>query len=187
MALIVLTGSLARADEPPAKRFFMSAQQHFDLGEYADALKDFKEAYRLREDPVFLYNIAQCQRLLNQKQEALHSYQSYLRRSPDAPNREEVEKKIVGLQQQLDAEQAAQAKAPASDTPATTAMPAPAAAQVTASAPPRHKPVYKQWWLWTTVGVVAVGVGLGVGLGLGLSKPYSYPAPAAGGLGSFRF
>ena len=42
------------------------------------------------------------------------------------------------------------------------------------------KPVYKKWWLWTTVGLVAAaGVGLGVGLGLGLSS-----GPPKGTLGT---
>ena len=74
-----------------AKRLYISATKHFDLAEYPDALNDFKEAYRLKDDPVFLYNIAQCYRILNKNDEALSFYRSYLRRAPDAPNRAEVE------------------------------------------------------------------------------------------------
>ena len=43
------------------------------------------------------------------------------------------------------------------------------AAKVTAP-PTRKTPIYKKWWLWTTIGVVVVGAGLGLGLGLGLPR-----------------
>jgi tetratricopeptide (TPR) repeat protein len=199
LVIVAALGGIASADDASnAKKFFLSGSKHFDLGEYTDALNDFKEGYRLKDDPVFLYNIAQCHRLLNQNTEALRAYKTYLRRAPTAANRDEVERKIAAIEEA----QAAANKAtttppnqvlppngpggePATTTtaPATTeTQPGSSANALTASAPPPsdRTPIYKKWWLWTAVGVVAVGAGLGIGLGVGLSKGKSnttvYPA-----------
>jgi tetratricopeptide (TPR) repeat protein len=202
LGLVVALGGVAAADDASAaKRYFVSGSKHFDLGEYSDALNDFKEGYRLKDDPVFLYNIAQCHRLLNQNTEALRAYKTYLRRAPNAPNRDEVERKIAAIEEAQAAANkatttppnqvlppdgahgdASTGTAPAAGTTAGSAQPstAPAGAttsnSLTATAPPRdeHQPLYKKWWLWTAVGVVAVGLGLGVGLGVGLSKSSSH-------------
>lgn len=79
-----------------AKEHFKSGTRHYALAEYALALDDFKEAYRLRDDPAFLYNIAQCHRLLGNHDEAVRFYQTYLRQSPAAANRPDVEQLIAG-------------------------------------------------------------------------------------------
>jgi tetratricopeptide (TPR) repeat protein len=191
----------ARADQntEEARRLYESATRHFDLTEYEAALNDFKEGYRRKDDPVFLYNIAQCYRLLNKNDDALKFYRNYLRRAPDAPNRDEVEKRIATLQESIAAAERARqtppqgtlappsvpGTAPSQEPPAqkpggtsAAAEPAPPAAHadLTASAPPTKTPVYKKWWLWTTVGiVVAAGVGVGVGLALSSPSSRSYP------------
>ena len=106
LALSLASGSAAASpggDRVLAKQHFESGASHFDLSEYDEALVEFKEAYRLKADATFLYNIAQCHRKLGHLEEALTFYKTYLRRSPDAPNREEVERRI----QELDVEQRA--------------------------------------------------------------------------------
>lgn len=181
IVVLALMGGVAHAqDVNQARSLFVSGSKHFDLGEYEQALGDFKEAYRIKDDPVFLYNIAQCQRLLKHDEEALRAYKSYLHRAPDSPVRPEVEQRIAALEQAIEAQKKATTMPPdrvlehppttaAPPPPDATATPAPASNAVTASAPPPHKPVYKQWWLWTAVAAVAV-VGVGVGLGVGLSS-----------------
>jgi tetratricopeptide (TPR) repeat protein len=199
LVFVALAGVASADDGAAAKRFFVSGSKHFDLGEYSDALNDFKEGYRLKDDPVFLYNIAQCHRLLNQNTEALRAYKTYLRRAPTASNRAEVERKIAAIEEAQAAANKATTTPPnqvlppdahATGEPATTTTTAPATSEpsttsgnaLTASAPPPsdRTPIYKKWWLWTAVGVVAVGAGLGIGLGVGLSKGKSnttvYPA-----------
>jgi tetratricopeptide (TPR) repeat protein len=191
--LALLVGARAFGDDSAqAKARFKSGLKHFDLAEYQEALVDFKEAYRLREDPVFLYNIAQCYRLLNDNADAITFYRNYLRRLPDAPNRGEVEAKIATLKQAVETQEKAskmppnhilneggEAGATSPPPPATTNEPtpsgtAPTSNALTASAPPEKKPLYKQWWLWTTVGaVVVVGVAVGVGVGVGTSHASS--------------
>jgi hypothetical protein len=38
---------------------------------------------------------------------------------------------------------------------------------------PATRPLYRQWWLWTTVGVVVAGVAVGLGVGLSPRDPPS--------------
>src|SRR5438309_2197887 len=69
----------ANADEiADARRAFVSGMKHFDLGEYKQALADFKDGYRAKEDPVFLYNVAQCYRMMKQNSDAIRYYRLYL-------------------------------------------------------------------------------------------------------------
>jgi tetratricopeptide (TPR) repeat protein len=170
--LLLLTPPAAAKGKLEAKEAFSRAIQYYNLSEFQKALDGFKEAYLAYPDPSFLFNIGQCQRQLGSKQEALLSYKAYLREADDAPNREEVTTLVRNLERSIREDEVARHGKPegalAPSEPAVTAT-----SGVAASAPPRRKPVYKQWWLWTTVGVV---VGLGVGLGVGLTRPTHYPA-----------
>jgi tetratricopeptide (TPR) repeat protein len=77
-----------------AKALFESGTSHYNLNEFDEALRDFKEAYRIRPDPVFLFNIAQCYRQLGDPKAAASFYRSYRRELPNAPNRAEVDRLI---------------------------------------------------------------------------------------------
>src|SRR5262245_3185471 len=96
---VVLYAVAAQAAEDPAtarvRALFDSGMTHYNLGEYKAALADFTEAYRLRHDPVFLFNLGQSHRMLGESEEAARMYRAYLRESPTASNRAEVEKFIV--------------------------------------------------------------------------------------------
>jgi len=188
LALLLLVSSAGAAppsaDVAQAKKLFISGTKHYNLREYNEALADFREAFRLRDDPVFLYNIAQCYRMLENRAEAVSFYKNYLRMVPAASNRAEVEQRIVALEHEqaeakarADAEEKERLERERAATAAAAAS-APQANAVTATPPARRKPLYKQWWLWTAVGgAVVVGVGLGVGLGLGLrgDRPSTFP------------
>ena len=163
------------ADRARARQLFREAQQHYKLAEYPQALDGFKEVYRILEDPSLLFNLAQCYRQLNRKEDAIRFYRTYLHDATDVADRDSVEQIVAGLEKALRDEQTARAAPPQStiETPATvapTTTPAPVtpAPELTAApAPPAPQPVYKRWWLWTTVvGVAAVGVGVGLGVGL---------------------
>jgi tetratricopeptide (TPR) repeat protein len=102
-----------------AKAHFKEGRAHYQLGEYSAAIKEFKEAYHLKTDATFLFNIAQCHRQLHEYGEALRLYRNYLRDAPDAPNREDVEKFIREIT--LLVEQEKEARAAVAPTPAPVA------------------------------------------------------------------
>ncbi len=151
---------------------------HYEAGEnlyrderYHAALSEFKAGFALTGRPAFLLNIAQCQRKLGDLEGARENYATYIDAEPRSPRLAEVRELIAMIDVELKArpkkqlpklEVASAQVVTDSESAPTTPTPA-----LVASAPMKT-PVYKKWWLWTTVSVVAVGVGLGVGLGLGL-------------------
>jgi tetratricopeptide (TPR) repeat protein len=197
IAALLLMSALAFAKgKAEAKEAFNRALQYYNLSDFKSALQGFKEAYLDYPDPSFLFNIGQCQRQLGDKPAALLSYKAYLREAPAPPNRAEVATLVHNLEQRIhDDEIARQARpesaqvAPATPTTAvpTPVVTAPAASLTATRAPsPADKPVYKKWWLWTTVAVVVVGAGVGLGVGLGLSSATHFPS-ASSTDGSIRF
>ena len=102
----------SREAKQEAKARFVAGQSHYNLNEFSQALVEFKEAYRLLPDPVFLYNSGQCERQLGHPEEAIRFYRSYLREQPKAPNRQDVVHKIDEMEAALKAKAAEAEKAP---------------------------------------------------------------------------
>lgn len=183
--LVPMLACPARADDRNlAKQAFHRASQHYKLGEFKAALDEFKAAYRAHEDPIFLFNIAQCERQLDQREEAVREYKMYLAEAPDAPNREDVRAVLARLEQEIaDQHKRDQALAAEKATPPVSVLPpastpAPAGptaaneAALTAAAPAPariDKPAYKKWWVWTLVGVVVAG-GAAAGIAVALTS-----------------
>ena len=95
-------------DEAPterAKALFAEGNGHYSLGEFVQALLSYKRAYRIKPLPAFLFNIAQCHRKLEQHQDAITMYQSYLVGVPDAQNKPLVESLITESRDKLAQEQ----------------------------------------------------------------------------------
>ena len=85
-----------------ARTHYENAVSHYNLDEIEAALEEFREAYRFKPDPSFLFNIAQCYRKLGQREAAIDFYRKYVRASPDATNRAEAERRIAELKAQAD-------------------------------------------------------------------------------------
>jgi tetratricopeptide (TPR) repeat protein len=177
VVLLACLGAPATATAAPesrvaeAKQHYAAATKFYDLAEYENALREFKEAYRAVEDPAFLFNIAQCHRKLGQPQDAITFYKTYLRRAPHAANRAEVERRIAEL------ERAPASPAPPADNAPSTAdapvaplvldLPAPAPAPAPqpqaglvaspAPAAPADTPFYRRGWFWIVTGAVVAG------------------------------
>ncbi len=125
----------AHADDAQrAKELFQEGTRYFDLGQFDKAIDAWQLGYREKADPGFLYNIAQAYRLAGDPYKAIFFYKGYLRNSPKAHNRPEVEQKIQALQKQL-AEQPQGPARPATP-PATEAAPPPAAPNAPSPPPP---------------------------------------------------
>lgn len=188
LAFLFATTAHAAPDDSQraeARRHYEAGLAHFNLREYKQAVDEFQAAYRLRPDPVFLYNLGQSYRLGNDPEQALYFYRAYLRTSDDPPNRREVEDRIAVLEKLMadkqklaappdhalspDAKPQVVEKAP--DTQATTAAAAPSSSNDRG-----RTPVYKKWWLWTVVGVVVVGAAVGIGVGVSSQKSASFNA-----------
>jgi tetratricopeptide (TPR) repeat protein len=176
LALLVLPSlsqaAPSAADRDKAKALFESGTTHYNLSEYADALKDFKETYRLVNDPALLYNIAQCQRQLGAFEDAARAYRSYRREYPDAPNRAEVDRLIAQM------DDAAAKQRAANPPPPVTAVVAPAPSTtpaVVATAPERQRHKRALTWGLVAGAVVVVAAGVTVGVVLGTAKKDSTP------------
>ncbi len=95
----VVFSTTATADNRSiARDAYREGTRQFEVGDYTAALESFKKAYVSYEEPAFLFNMAQCNRLLNNKAEALRNYKLFLRKVPAAPNRDEIEKVIAALE-----------------------------------------------------------------------------------------
>jgi tetratricopeptide (TPR) repeat protein len=193
--LLALTPSAQAAppmeDKAQARLHFEAGARHYDLSEWDQALVEFKEAYRQMPDPSFLYNIAQCHRRLGHGEDALTFYRTYLRRAPEAVNRDEVERRIAELEAEKQAQQLRQAEedrqhnaaagplAPAQgseaarpsllghEPPGDRSDEQVSLTQAPADSSSGHGSIFTRWWFWTAVGALVTG---GVVAGLLLSR-----------------
>ncbi len=165
--------AVAKEDVSAAREHYKNGTKLFDLGKYLDAAAEYEAAYEAKDDPSLLFNIAQSYRVGGNKEAALRSYKSFLRRSPEAGNRVAVEGRIGELQRAIDQDQKAKEGQPEGTVrPPTLQQPKGEETVTAVTEPPPVRepekvPVYKKWWLWTAVAaVVVVGVGVGVGVGV---------------------
>jgi tetratricopeptide (TPR) repeat protein len=157
-------GSWAEEDNELARAHFMTGRSYYDQQHYADALKEFEEAYRISKRAGFLYNIGVCDEKLGRDEEALSAFQGYLGASSDPAERADLQSRIEALKAKL----ALRAKS----TPATTLVTAPATGA-------GERPVWKRGWFWgvmtSAAVVVATGIAVGVVIGTADSGPRTLP------------
>jgi tetratricopeptide (TPR) repeat protein len=161
-------------EEERAKAHFLAGQSYYDQASYTDALREFKEAYRLSNKPALLYNVARCYEGLEQFGDAVAMLERYLKEEPETPDREAVETRIAHLKEREAAATRVQRK-PSEPTepsrpppvPPSATTSTPTAATVTTGTPPR-----KRKWTWI-VGGVGVGL-LAAALGTGVASQLTY-------------
>jgi tetratricopeptide (TPR) repeat protein len=113
-----------------AKALYDKGLSHYNLGEFDEAIKAFKEAYAISQAPGLLFNVAQSYRLKKDYEQATYFYQTYLRLKPDAPNRADVEERLKEMQDAIEEQKKIGNKAPIGTvppegTPATLTTPTP--------------------------------------------------------------
>jgi tetratricopeptide (TPR) repeat protein len=158
-AIVAASSGQAAAQLSPEQKLEMrkhyeKATRAYDIEKYGEAVDEYQKAYEIGGDPAMLYNIAQAYRLNDQLPDALHFYRRYLQRSPNARNREDVERKIADLEQSIEARQ----KEAKLHPPTVTATPVPAEGYLPSpnlvQLPPRQSGNPRR-----VVGIVLVSVG----------------------------
>lgn len=192
LALMLLAGSAQADDVIKAREHYKAGSRAYEIGSYEEAIREYGEAYRLKDDPAILYNMAQANRLAEHPTEAEHLYRMYLMKVPNAPNRAEVLNKIDALQRLLEDQRRTKnlppdttlprphEPAPTTTAPATTVPPSVTVDSNTLTAAP-EPPKKRRAWV-VPVAVVAalavVGVAVGVGVGLGAAPKTVDPLPS---------
>jgi tetratricopeptide (TPR) repeat protein len=186
-ALVFLAATAAHADERPvaapasaeaaAREYYRIGNAHFDAGRYLEAQAAFAAGYEMSQRPGFLWNMAECARLLKDDARALELYRRYVSAAPhDAPQRADAEKRVEEL-----APKPALAPAPPKPaTPATTAAPE---KNVFFAPPPKpvedtHRPITTRWWFWTAAAGVVAATAVTVALVASHSGSSSAPPPS---------
>lgn len=174
-------GGMARAGDPraEAKSHFERGSVLFDLQRYDEAATEYEAAYEARPDPALLFNLGQAYRAARKPERAIRAYTSFLRRTPQAKNRAEIEARIeemkaLEIQQKKDAE-AATAAAEAKAKADAEAAKAPPPVVETPPPPPQPRTVPPQV---RTLKWAGLGLGLG-GIAVGLIGAGVYGAGAA--------
>jgi tetratricopeptide (TPR) repeat protein len=171
------SASVARADGPSddatttaARAHYQAGTTQYNLGRFEEAIGEYRKAYELKNDPVFLFNIAQAYRQLGHRDRALFFYRRYLSTAPDSPHRDEVQTRITELEQKQDEHPVPPAP---SDKPLVQppAMPEPEETSTalladTSETDTETHSVVRTWWFWSAVGAVVVVGGAALVLAL---------------------
>ena len=140
-------------EEERAKAHFLAGQSYYDQASYADALKEFNEAYRLSQKPALLYNVARCYEALGRFAEAVGMLQRYLADEPETTDRAAIEERIRNLQER---------QKQADKAPPPVVIPPP---PIVTAPPPPPEPRHRQWtWIVGGAGVALLGAALGTGV-----------------------
>jgi len=106
-AVLHTTATAGAAETPPtaaavtpaqrAKQHYLRGEAYFKSKNFSEAMDEYQKGYLEKPDPVFIFNIAQCQRLLGNGAAAVEFYQRYLKEAPDGPGRPVAEREIAEL------------------------------------------------------------------------------------------
>ncbi len=135
-------GVSAETDKNAARAEWRDGNVAYNLGHFDDAANHYEAAYKLVQDPAFLFNIAQSYRMGGKLDQALDLYRAFLRTtSVDTPNRDTAEKFVQEIKRKLEEKKEAAPIAPPEavpakePSPAPLPMPTPAAVATPAEAP----------------------------------------------------
>ncbi|MBN1653736.1 MAG: hypothetical protein JXA30_08170 [Deltaproteobacteria bacterium] len=98
-AWLIAGEALAQSDfdDQRARSHFEAGTSYFQESRFEDAIREFREAYRLSERSLLLINIGlACSHALK-FDEAIAAYQQYLENEPEAVDRKEIEARIEHL------------------------------------------------------------------------------------------
>jgi tetratricopeptide repeat protein len=198
IAITVVTLSLPASAKPDATAHLVRGSKLYESGHYDEAVAELKAGYAMDPRPDFLYALGQAERKRGDCKAAIAWYQKYVDTGLTSQRTVATLMQIDRCKQELASATPAKPPAPAAPPVHAEPTPVPPPAEATPSAPqesapqesaatpspspspspavaaapsraPEHTPVYKRWWLWTTVAAVVV-VGAGVGVGVWLAE-----------------
>jgi tetratricopeptide (TPR) repeat protein len=164
---------VSKSDVDRAHAVFLSGKQFLEESNYDKALGYFQDAYTIDcSVHAILPIIATAYERKGDKAEAIRALEEYLKRVPNASDREVVERRIKNLKDQLPREPSAAAgpaSAPAPSVEPSAAPPTPGAASAGLSFSPAAKPapsstppsgpeVRHSGWPWVAVGLGGAAV-----------------------------
>src|SRR6476659_7516997 len=94
-----IAGADARQDQA-ARDAFKVGRAAYESGDYQLAYDKFKESFQLSHEPALLYNIASALQGLKRPHEAAEALRSFLRLSPNDPNKDRIDKRIATLEEE---------------------------------------------------------------------------------------
>jgi hypothetical protein len=171
LVLLVVSGPTVGAQSQPAleraRAHFEAGRALYSLGDFEAALREFVAGYQLTPRRMFLVNIGQAYRKLNNTAKAREMYERYLAEAdPGDPLRDEVVRLLAALgpasQGHAPDHGAAQASSDAAPPPTAT-DPAPATGKVLVpvTQPPRSSR-RRLWWIAPAGALVLAGVAVGI-------------------------
>jgi len=107
LVLVALVPSaIAHADEATARNHFNAGESAYNLGQFKEAAELFRKAYEQWPEPAFLFNLAQTYRQIGDCKQASFFYKRFLalkeqdtKKPIKAELKAEVEKRIVELEE----------------------------------------------------------------------------------------
>jgi tetratricopeptide (TPR) repeat protein len=170
--------------EAVAQQHVARAMAEIDGGDLPAALQDFRRAFALVPNPRFLFNMAQIERRLGQRGDAIEHYERFLAGIEPVASDADLTRRIKIAGEALSALRAerphdeaagpaaTRAEAPPALAPAAQlAPPAPAPARTALPPPPPAadvpgratgaRPLYKRGYFWAGVAAVVLGAALG--------------------------
>src|SRR4051812_19306817 len=114
------TTAPTEADRKAAQGAFAAGQGSFNEADYATAITYWRDAYRRDcTAHALLLNLARAYELKTDRAEAITSLETYLQRKPDAPDADQIKRRIENLKAQQ-ASSAAALPAPTTTAPVPT-------------------------------------------------------------------
>jgi len=103
-ALPVLAQEVGETARVTAREHFERGRARQDAHDYAGAIEEYQSGYLLVPLPEFLFNIAQCNRLMGNRREAIAYYKRYLEAAPNGRGVAAARLHVEKLQRELDAD-----------------------------------------------------------------------------------